>query len=282
VEVRADGELIILDSGSGIRPLGRSLLSEFAGRPMNLTILISHTHWDHIQGFPFFLPAYQAQHQIRILGYEGAREGLARIFSAQMEGPFFPVGFKEMPSHIQVEELRQLEFSVGRVRVHAAFANHPGICMGYKLLTSAGSIIYMPDHEPSLACHTVSRGDQESDTKAFARAQDDKMIEFFSGADVLILDAQYDAQEYRSRVHWGHGCVDDAVGLALKAGVKKLILFHHDPDHTDQKITAMTEHARELVKAAGGTLEVEAAREGAKLELKALKAEMDPESVTAH
>jgi phosphoribosyl 1,2-cyclic phosphodiesterase/ActR/RegA family two-component response regulator len=283
VEVRADGELIILDSGSGIRPLGRSLLAEFPGQPLHPTILITHTHWDHIQGFPFFLPAYQAQHQIRILGFEGAREGLARIFSSQMEGPFFPVGFKEMPGHIQVEELRQLEFSVGRVRVHAAFANHPGICVGYKLLTSAGAIVYMPDHEPSLACHTVAKGNKESDTKAFARSQDDKLLEFFSGAEVLILDAQYDAEEYKSHIQWGHGYVDAAVALALVAGIKKLFLFHHDPDHSDEKVTAMAEHARALVRAAGGTLEVQAAREGTVVELKStLSYEMDPESLMAH
>ncbi len=283
VEVRADGELIVLDSGSGIRPLGKSLLAEFPGQPLNLTILITHTHWDHIQGFPFFLPAYQAQHQIRILGYEGAREGLARIFSSQMEGPFFPVGFKEMPGHIQIDELRQLEFSVGRVRVHAAFANHPGICVGYKLLTSAGSIIYMPDHEPSLACHTVAKGDKETDTKAFARSQDEKLIEFFSGADVLILDAQYDALEYKSHIHWGHGCVDEAVWLSLKSGIKKLFLFHHDPDHNDLKIASMVEHARALVAAAGGTLEVDAAREGMGLELRAAHAStIDPEALIAY
>jgi phosphoribosyl 1,2-cyclic phosphodiesterase len=267
VELRADGEIIIFDSGTGIRGLGRSLLAEFQNEPLNLTLLLTHTHWDHIQGFPFFLPAYESQHNIRILGYEGAKEGLSRIFSSQMEGSVFPVGFHDMPGHIQVQELRKLDFAIGKVRVRAALANHPGICVGYRVYTSAGSIVYMPDNEPALASHVAIKGNKESDTKAMARSRDEKMAEFFDGADILILDSQYDQQEYKSHNHWGHGCVDDAVSLALKAKVRKLFLFHHDPDHCDEKISALVEHARELVKNAGASLEVEAAREGMKLDL---------------
>jgi phosphoribosyl 1,2-cyclic phosphodiesterase len=267
VELRADGEVIILDSGTGIRGLGQSLLAEFKDQPLNLTLLLTHTHWDHIQGFPFFLPAYEARHKIRILGYEGAKEGLARIFSSQMDDSVFPVGFHEMPGHIQVQELRNLDFSIGKVRVRAAIANHPGICVGYRIYTSQGSIVYMPDNEPALPSHIAIKGSKETDTKAMARSRDEKMTEFFDDADVLILDSQYDQQEYKSHNQWGHACVDDAVSLALKAKVKKLFLFHHDPDHSDGKITALVEHARQLVKREGATLVVEAAREGVSLNL---------------
>ena len=267
VELRTDGQIIIFDSGTGIRPLGRSLLNEFKDRPLDLTILLTHTHWDHIQGFPFFLPAYQQQHNIRILGYEGAREGLARIFSSQMEGLVFPVGFNEMPSHIQVQELHKLDFMVGKARVRAALANHPGICVGYRVFTSGGSIVYMPDNEPAMASLSASAAGKETDTTALARNQDEKIAEFFFGADILILDSQYDLQEYQTRKKWGHTSVDDAVALALKARVKKLFLFHHDPDHSDEKITALEEYARQLVKQAGATLLVEAAREGVGVDL---------------
>jgi phosphoribosyl 1,2-cyclic phosphodiesterase len=269
VELRADGEVIILDSGTGIRALGQALLAEFQDKPLAVTLLLTHTHWDHIQGFPFFLPAYEARHNIRILGYEGAKEGLARIFSSQMEGSVFPVGFNEMPGHIQVQELRKLDFSVGQVRVRAALANHPGICVGYRVYTSAGSIVYMPDNEPALPSHVAIKGNKETDTKAMARSRDERMAEFFEGADILILDSQYDQQEYKSHNHWGHACVDDAVSLALKAKVKTLFLFHHDPDHSDDKISALVEHARQLVRRQGAELNVEAAREGMKLELAA-------------
>ena len=113
VEVRADGEIIILDAGSGIRLLGLALDKEFGPRSMKLTLLISHTHWDHIQGLPFFSPAYNQKNLIRVLGYEGARAGLAKILASQMETPFFPVSLRQLPSHLAIEELKEMEFQVG-------------------------------------------------------------------------------------------------------------------------------------------------------------------------
>jgi len=267
VEVRADGELIIFDSGTGIRPLGIALAREFKGQALNLTILISHTHWDHVQGFPFFRPAYDANNHIRILGYEGARDGLAGIFSSQMESPYLPVGLGALPGQIAIEEQKEMSFSIGPVKVRAEFANHPGVCVGYRLYTRDGSIVYMPDNEPFYR----SRGSGDPHDKAraadFDRAESQKLIAFAEGADVLIIDAQYDAEEYKSHVGWGHGCVDDVISLALHARVKRVFLFHHDPEHDDNKIDRMVAHARKLVGARGGDLIVEAAREGEVVEL---------------
>ena len=113
VEFRGEGEIIILDSGTGIRPLGQSLDAEFAGQALNLTLLITHSHWDHIQGFPFFRPAYEPGNHLRVLGFEGTRDGLAGIFSAQMESPYFPIGLGELPGNLAFEELRSMEFDVG-------------------------------------------------------------------------------------------------------------------------------------------------------------------------
>src|ERR1700760_1773379 len=107
IEVRADDEIIILDAGTGIRPLGLALVEEFKEKPLNITLLISHTHWDHIQGFPFFLPAYNASNKLRILGYEGARAGLATTFAGQMESPYFPIALQQMPGHIMINELKE-------------------------------------------------------------------------------------------------------------------------------------------------------------------------------
>lgn len=249
IEVRRGHDLIILDAGTGLRQLGRSLLKEFKRGPLNLSLLLSHTHWDHIQGLPFFAPIYESRCRLRILGCEGARKSLVAALTGQMESTYFPVPFSKLPSNIEIEELRDFNFAIGNVLVRAKRANHPGVTVGYRLLTPDGLICFFPDTEPRPG------GD------------DRDMIEFIRDADVLILDSQYDRAEYKQHTGWGHGCVDDSVALALKAGVKKLVLFHHDPYHDDKRIDAFLKHARNLVKKLRGKLKVEAAREGMTIQL---------------
>jgi phosphoribosyl 1,2-cyclic phosphodiesterase len=244
IEIRCGKDIIILDAGTGLRKLGQSLLAEFKQKPLNLTLLISHTHWDHIQGLPFFAPIYESRCRLRILGSEGARTGLESALTGQMESTYFPVPFSKLPSNIEIEELRDFNFAIGTTLVSAQRANHPGLTVGYRLFSPDGVIVFFPDTEPR-------HGGDDRD-----------MIDFIRDADVLILDSQYDSGEYQKHTGWGHGCVDDSVSLALKAGVKKLILFHHDPDHDDKKIDSFVRYARALVKKQKGKLKVEAAREG--------------------
>jgi len=268
VEVRADGEIIILDAGSGIRLLGLALDKEFGPRSMKLTLLISHTHWDHIQGLPFFSPAYNQKNLIRVLGYEGARAGLAKILASQMETPFFPVSLRELPSHLAIEELKEMDFQVGKVEVRSKFANHPGICAGYRLSTSSGSIAYFPDNEPyePLKLHLASRDRiSQEEARDFAIAERTKMVEFLQGCDFAIMDTQYTDEEYTDHIGWGHSSLSSVVSLALDANVGRLLLFHHDPNHDDEIIDKMVERARALVAKSGKPLEVEAAREGAEI-----------------
>src|SRR5881275_1250228 len=268
VEVRADGEIIILDAGSGIRLLGLALDKEFGSRSMKLTLLISHTHWDHIQGLPFFSPAYNQKNLIRVLGYEGARAGLAKILASQMETPFFPVSLRQLPSHLAIEELRDMEFQVGNVEVRSKFANHPGICAGYRLTTSSGSIAYFPDNEQyeELKLLLASRDRiSEDEARDFATAERSKLVDFLQGCDLAIMDTQYTDEEYAKHIGWGHSSLSSVVSLALDANVRQLLLFHHDPNHDDEMIGKMVEQARELVTKNGKHLEVEAAREGAEI-----------------
>jgi phosphoribosyl 1,2-cyclic phosphodiesterase len=249
VEVRIGDDIIILDAGTGLRALGQSLLKEFKQQPLNLTLLISHTHWDHIQGLPFFAPIYDARCRLRILGGEGARKGLVAALTGQMESTYFPVPFAKLPSNIEIEELREFNFAIGSTLVSAQRANHPGFCVGYRLFSPDGLICFFPDTEPRPG------GD------------DRVMMDFIRDADVLILDSQYDRAEYKKHTGWGHGCVDDSVTLALRAGVKKLILFHHDPGHDDKSIDAFVRQARALVKKLKGKLQVAAAFEGMTIKL---------------
>lgn len=265
VEFRAEGEVIILDAGTGIRDLGLALQKEVAGRPVRASLLITHTHWDHIQGFPFFVPAYHPQNEVQVFGYEGARQGLEAVFSSQMENPYFPISLEQMPSHVKIHEQREMEFAIGKVQVKATFVNHPGICVGYRLESSAGTVVFIPDYEPFSRFKLQSMDAATSANEMihdFVHQQDQKMIEFIRGADVLIMDAQYDAEEYRHHIGWGHSCVEDTVAAALAADVKQLYLFHHDPSHDDGKIRAMVAEAKRLVKRTGSKLIVEGAREG--------------------
>jgi phosphoribosyl 1,2-cyclic phosphodiesterase len=249
VEIRSGGQIIILDAGTGLRALGRALLAEFKNHPLNLTLLLSHTHWDHIQGLPFFGPIYDSRCRLRILGCEGARKGLVSVLTGQMESTYFPVPFDKLPSNIEVVELKKFDFKIGSLRVRAQRANHPGVCVGYRLFTPRGSVAYFPDSEPRPG------------------GEDREMVEFLKGADVLILDSQYDAAEYKRHAGWGHGCVDDSVALALAANVKQLCLFHHDPERSDKQVAALLKHARKLAGRQRTKLKLDAAREGMTIHL---------------
>jgi phosphoribosyl 1,2-cyclic phosphodiesterase len=270
IEVRADGELIVLDAGSGIRELGLALENEFGSRPIHLSLLITHVHWDHIQGFPFFVPSYNDKNQIRIFGYNGADSGLREILKGQMATPFFPVALYDLPGKIQFESLETMDFKIGKVRIRARLMNHPGVCVGYRIFTSKGSIAYLPDHEPYEAFKLHSaKSHLLSPEQTKKRAEEDRaeLVKFLYGSDVLILDTQYTDEEYQAHVGWGHGSLTTAVSLALDAGVRKLILFHHDPTHDDQMIDKMVQTARKMAAKSESYLEVEGAREGAEMTL---------------
>jgi phosphoribosyl 1,2-cyclic phosphodiesterase len=269
LEVRVGDQILILDAGTGLRLLGLQLLAEFGERPLDLTLLLTHTHWDHIQGLPFFMPVYQAQNRLRILGFEGARRGLDNVLSNQMESPYFPVGLREVPATVQIEELKETSFSLGAVQVEVCRAHHPGICVGYRLTVNGSSMAFFPDNElrqfdvPIMEPPTpASAGSTE-----FFDSATSGLLEFLRGVDVLIIDSQYTREEYREHKGWGHGCLNDVVALAVQCQAKKLFLFHHDPDHDDAKISQMVKDARELAAAHQGTVEIEAAREGLTVEV---------------
>jgi phosphoribosyl 1,2-cyclic phosphodiesterase len=263
IEVRADGEIIVLDAGSGIRSLGIALEKEFQEQPIKLSLLITHAHWDHIQGLPFFAPAYDKKNEIRVRGYDGIDMSFGKIMAEPMKAPFFPIAMRELSARIDIKKLTEMEFSFGKVQVRARFVNHPGVCAGYRLFTSAGSIAFLPDHEPYQFLHSARDSDMSpEEKKKIAEEERIGLVDFLQGSDILILDAQYTNAEYESHAGWGHGSVSSAVLLALDAKVRRLLLFHHDPSHDDTMLDAMVDHARRLIRERGQDLEVDGAREG--------------------
>jgi len=250
VEVRADGEIIVLDAGSGIRLLGQSLQREFGSDPIRLAILISHTHWDHIQGLPFFLPAYSGKNQLKVFGYDGTRTRLGEILAGQMETPFFPVTMAELPGKIEIEELKDMDFQIGRLRIHSKFLNHPGVCAGYRISTPAGAVVYMPDNEPF----------EQLDVQLRNRGTENTARQFKSPAE-----ERADLIEFQRHVGWGHGSVSSVVSLAADADVKRLLLFHHDPNHDDEMVDKIVDKARMQIAQVGKSIAVEAAREGSEV-----------------
>src|SRR5262249_23883606 len=273
LELRADGEIIVLDAGSGIRPLGVALQKEFQQRPINLSLLITHAHWDHIQGFPFFKPAYDPKNEIRILGFDGAGATFREIMTEPMRSPFFPITMRELSAEMEITRLTEMKFALGKVDVHATFVNHPGVCTGYRIFTSTGSVAFLPDHEPYEFFLHAAQGKSltPQQAKEIATNEHARLVQFLRGSEILILDSQYTDKEYHTHVGWGHGSVSSAVSLALEAEVQTLLLFHHDPSHDDNVVDTMVESARELATKSGRPLQVAGAMEGSEMLLEPKK-----------
>jgi phosphoribosyl 1,2-cyclic phosphodiesterase len=260
-ELRHNGKLFILDAGSGLRVLGNELLK--SGIPVTASIFISHMHWDHIQGIPFFTPAFIPNNKFTFYGSEPAGKDLFTIIADQMDPTYFPIEMKEMGSTMNFKSLFEGKYEIEGIEVETIYVNHPGNALGYKFHLNNKTLVYISDNEP------FPKIDENDKSNQIMLGEDSnqKLINFISNVDVLVHDAQYTQDEYEKKVTWGHSPVEYTVDIAMKAGVKKLVLFHHDPLHNDDMIDHMLNLARNHAQNNGSSMEILAASEGLTIEI---------------
>jgi phosphoribosyl 1,2-cyclic phosphodiesterase len=233
VEVRPkEGPPIVLDAGTGIRRLGIECNREGLHE---VHLLLTHLHLDHVEGLGFFLPVWSRDIEVQVWGPASPVSTLADRLARYLSPPLFSVDLKEIPGRITFRDVAESEWEIGSVRLRAQSIEHPGPTVGYRLEEDGSSLAYLPDHEPALVGDLGSRPPEW--ISGFSLADH---------ADVVLHDAQFTEREYKSRIGWGHSSVAHAVEFARLAEAGRLVLFHHDPAHSDSDLDRLSEHAREL------------------------------------
>jgi|YelNatPaOPRAMG01_1025707.scaffolds.fasta_scaffold00013_31 phosphoribosyl 1,2-cyclic phosphodiesterase len=262
-----DGTLIILDAGTGIRNLGEYLTSK--GGKVDAFLLISHPHCDHIQGFPFFRPAFVNGNTITILGPDGREIPLQKLVADQMNRVYFPLRLAELGAKIRFMPVKEGKTEIGSASVESIIVNHPGLTLGYRITAGEKSIVYISDNEPfyvdKLSCYTNYEKEVLDLFLQYNGEPNQRVIQFVSGADVLIHDSTYTPEQYAGHIGWGHSDYLFAVDLAGRGRVRRLFLYHFDPSNDDDSVDSSLQKARQFAAQNGYTLEVSAAIEGYEL-----------------
>ena len=244
VEVQVNDHIYIFDCGTGFRNLGKQMMLDHGTDPIFAHVFLSHFHWDHIQGIPFFQPLYENSDNYFFFHSSSRTRGLQRAIEEQMADPYFPVDMTEMAAHCNFYDMEEERVEFDDCTIQPMWLNHPQGCLGFRLETANGIFVYATDNEPG---HPVF---------------DRNVRKLAEGADVLIYDAQYLPDEYQAkRRGWGHSHWREAVNIVLQSGAKELILYHHDPDHDDACIDNIVKSASEYYAS------VRAAKEGLVIEL---------------
>ncbi len=262
IEIRSDeGKLIILDAGTGIFALAQQLLREL---PVEANVFITHTHWDHIHGLPFFTPLFIPGNTLRIHGAEDiiSGEGIDRVMSVQLQYSYFPVREAEMKAGIEYQNMQPgLPVTLGDATVHASVMNHPVTNFGYRVDCNGKSIFFTGDHEP----YTNIYDPTDTGFNEYQTLMEEKQAELdraMQGVDILVVDSSYTRQEFEGKKGWGHGHFDSSIEMAIRVGAKQLYCTHHEPTRSDEELETVFHEALSRHAANLGELRVHLAREG--------------------
>jgi phosphoribosyl 1,2-cyclic phosphodiesterase/CheY-like chemotaxis protein len=258
VEVRSARTLIVLDCGTGGHALGQELISAGAQGARG-HILISHTHWDHIQGIPFFAPLFVPGNEWDIYGPNGLGQSLREALAGQMQYTYFPVTLDQCGARIRYHDLVEGTFEIDDIKVSTQYLNHPALTLGYRLEVDGVAVVYCSDHESHSRLLATGNGN--------ITGQDLRHAEFMDRADLLIHDAQYTADEYQAKVGWGHSTVEYVMRLSEYAEVKRLALTHHDPLRDDAALDRLLARAQAQLRENASSLDVFVAAEGQVVEV---------------
>ena len=251
-EVSHGGHRLIFDAGSGIRPLGADLVDK---GPDTIHIFLTHFHWDHIQGFPFFAPLYDPEDTIHVVGPKQREIDVENLFAGQMGPVYFPVPFSVVAAAVEFHHLNTGAYEVGEAVLDVIRVKHPSFVLGYRIRVGGRTVCFVPDNELDGAGYDVG--------EEWAQ----RIRDFVGDADLLIHDAMYTELEYREREGWGHSTFEQAVRLAEEGGVKRLLLFHHEPTRGDGELDVIVSRLRDDALARGSSLEIDAAAEGVTIAL---------------
>jgi phosphoribosyl 1,2-cyclic phosphodiesterase len=266
LELRLDDDrLIIFDAGTGIRSFGDYLINK--GESVKAHLFISHPHWDHIQGFPFFKPAFIPGNELTIIGTDRAEKPLNEIISEQMNRIYFPVQLHDLKAKIIFVPVREEgEMKVYDALVKMIYVNHPGFSLGYRVEYKGKSLIYISDNEPFDRTSAALMSNFEPKVKEIFMNDSNsdpnqRIFDFCRGADVLIYDTTYTPEEYIDRIGWGHSDYLFSLRLAAEANVRRLYIFHHDQNHSDEKVDDILKKCKKEIRSRGYKFECEAAVE---------------------
>ncbi|GHV42860.1 MBL fold metallo-hydrolase [Spirochaetia bacterium] len=275
IEIRAGEQLVIVDMGTGIKPLGDRLMSPEQRKkgPINADIFISHTHMDHIVGFAMFGPLFDPATKLRIRGpVSFENDTLEAVLGAQLSYRYWPVRLDEFFAQIEYDQLRETTLDLGGgLSVTTKYLNHPILCLGYRFEYQGKSIVTAFDHEPFYNLFPTDPAQPGYDAdiaregELAARKENEKILKFYQDADILVHDTQYTDPEYETRLGWGHSSYEYAIESGMRTHVKKLILYHHDPNRTDQQLEDLETGYRGSFKDKT-SMEIIMAREGMILE----------------